>query len=406
MSKLLAFVMACVIIPFAAFLTLIPTPTESDCATSGSSAPGRAPPNATLFEAIKVNTPGDPRLMLTMLMGTHIESGWDNRAVGDGSFGPYQIQDPGVIHPNVTVAQAMNPAFSTNYMLPEYKQSMRKVGALLWNSDPVAAAENVIFGAERPAERYRVYRGLPTVQRAFNESVEVMKSMGISTDFKNTGLSLPDPVSPQTGASAAPGTAPDPCLSQVNGLVANGVKGKFTIAPDANAGGRQMKPELLQFVAEVAGIYGKQPFVLTTGTNHDYLTVNGTVSGHYNGNGADFGMILNKGTNDGPVGDRIATACLVAAGMPAAEAAQKALQGGLFDLQKNGLAIQCIWKTDEGGNHHHHVHIGVKKVSASLSALPASSPSRIGVRRYVLPAALHPSPSRITFGKQAFAAAA
>ena len=26
----------------------------------------------------------------------------------------------------------------------------------------------------------------------------------------------------------------------------------------------------------------------------------------------------------------------------------------------NGLRIQCIWKTDEGGNHHNHLHVGAR----------------------------------------------
>jgi hypothetical protein len=28
--------------------------------------------------------------------------------------------------------------------------------------------------------------------------------------------------------------------------------------------------------------------------------------------------------------------------------------------QHDGLRIQCIWKTDEGGDHHHHVHVGAR----------------------------------------------
>ena len=104
---------------------------------------------------------------------------------------------------------------------------------------------------------------------------------------------------------------------------------------------------------------------MTTGTNHNYYTVNGTVSDHASCQAADIGMAADGGTNDGPVGDQIMTACLVAAGAPPAQAAQAARRGGLFTLEHNGLRIQCIWKTDQGGNHHDHVHIGARPTTPS-----------------------------------------
>ena len=131
------------------------------------------------------------------------------------------------------------------------------------------------------------------------------------------------------------------------------------IAPGANLPDQPLAPETLAFVARVAGIYGK-PLVVTTGTNHDYYTVNHTVSDHASGHAADIGMAANAGTNDGPVGDQIMTACLIAAGTDPAQAARDADRGGLYTLEHDGLRIQCIWKTNQGGNHHNHVHIGAR----------------------------------------------
>lgn len=37
-----------------------------------------------------------------------------------------------------------------------------------------------------------------------------------------------------------------------------------------------------------------------------------------------------------------------------------ARRGGLYTLENDGLRIQCIWKTDAGGNHHNHVHAGAR----------------------------------------------
>jgi hypothetical protein len=138
-----------------------------------------------------------------------------------------------------------------------------------------------------------------------------------------------------------------------------GVVGAVQIAPGANLPGRPLTRETLAFVARVAGIHGA-PLIVTTGTNHDYYTVNGTVSDHASGHAADIGMAANAGTNDGPVGDQIMTACLVAAGTPPAQAEHAARRGGLYTLEHDGLRIQCIWKTDQGGNHHDHVHIGAR----------------------------------------------
>ena len=142
-------------------------------------------------------------------------------------------------------------------------------------------------------------------------------------------------------------------------LADTGVDGAVQIAPGANLPGQPLAPETLAFLARVAGIYGK-PLVVTTGTNHSYYTVNHTVSDHASGHAADIGMAANDGTNDGPVGDQIMTACLIAAGADPSQAALAARQGGLYTLEHDGLRIQCIWKTDQGGNHHNHVHIGAR----------------------------------------------
>ena len=136
-----------------------------------------------------------------------------------------------------------------------------------------------------------------------------------------------------------------------------GIDGAVQIAPGANLPGRPLAPETVAFVARVAGIYGK-PLVVTTGTNHSYYTVNHTVSDHASGHAADIGMVANHGSNDGPVGDQIMTACLIAAGTDPPLAVRAGRQGGLYTLDHDGLRIQCIWKTDQGGNHHNHVHIG------------------------------------------------
>jgi soluble lytic murein transglycosylase-like protein len=133
------------------------------------------------------------------------------------------------------------------------------------------------------------------------------------------------------------------------------------IAPGANLTGRPLALETLAFLARVAAIYG-QPLVVTTGTNHSRYTVDGRVSDHADGHAADLGMTANGGSDDSPVGDRIMAACLIAAGEPAETAIAGARRGGLYTLEHNRLHVQCIWKTDQGGNHHNHVHVSARAV--------------------------------------------
>ncbi len=143
------------------------------------------------------------------------------------------------------------------------------------------------------------------------------------------------------------------------GLTGSGVPGRSPSDRAPTGPGSGCSRSLSHYVATMAGLYGK-PIVISTGTNHSQYTVDGNVSDHWDGHGADLGMAANGGTDDGPVGDKLATACLILAGEPPVKAAADASAGGLFTLIHDGLRIQCIWKTDEGGNHHNHVHVGVR----------------------------------------------
>ena len=131
------------------------------------------------------------------------------------------------------------------------------------------------------------------------------------------------------------------------------------IAPGANLPDRPISKVTLDFVGRVSRRCHRT-IVVTTGTNHDKFTVNGNVSDHFSGHAVDIGMAANGGTDDGPVGDVIMAAALIEAGFTKADAKAKAAGGGLFNAQHEGMRIQCIWKTNVGGNHHNHVHVGVR----------------------------------------------
>jgi hypothetical protein len=161
-----------------------------------------------------------------------------------------------------------------------------------------------------------------------------------------------------TPANAANGfviSSSSGCSAQALPPLAQG-SGELRFAPGVDA---RITPLIRAIGERIAGIYGK-PLVVTSARRPGAITANGNVSDHASGNALDFGMAANGGTNDGPIGDRIAAAALMVAGWSDSRAAAWARGGGLVDVFVAGLRIQIIWKTDEGGDHHDHVHVGVR----------------------------------------------
>lgn len=135
--------------------------------------------------------------------------------------------------------------------------------------------------------------------------------------------------------------------------------GQVIIAPGANLPGQPVQAMTLKYIARMAASIGK-PITVTTGTNHSKMSASGKVSDHFTGHACDIGMFANGGTDDSPVGDRIMEAACLLAGDSKNGASAKAHGGGLFTFTHGNQRIQCIWKTNEGGNHHNHVHVGVR----------------------------------------------
>jgi hypothetical protein len=132
--------------------------------------------------------------------------------------------------------------------------------------------------------------------------------------------------------------------------------GAVEVAPGANRPGVPLQPGVLDYLGRMAG-FADHRIVVTTGSNHSKYTVDGNVSDHWSGNAADLGNAANGGV---PGNDRNFFACLVLGGVPEDRAARLVQSGGLITLYQQGVRIQCIWKTLEGGDHYTHVHVGVR----------------------------------------------
>src|SRR4051794_7524439 len=119
-------------------------------------------------------------------------------------------------------------------------------------------------------------------------------------------LTLPQIRQPTAGGGGGAGG--------VSGQIQAGRRGTVRVAASANRAGAGLSGELTHFVSLVSG-RARQPITITTGTNHNRLTVNGNVSDHWDGHAADIAVPV-----DSREGDHIASAALQAAGVSKARA--------------------------------------------------------------------------------------
>lgn len=145
----------------------------------------------------------------------------------------------------------------------------------------------------------------------------------------------------------------DKDISGLATTATNGPTGKVSVSGNANRPGVGLTDLEKKTLAGIAGLLPGGVKV-GTGTNHNRMTTSGNVSDHWEGNAADLSAT-------GAAGDKIATAALVYAGVSPNKARTMAKKGGLYNVVKNGVRYQIIWKTNIGGNHYDHVHVGVRK---------------------------------------------
>lgn len=126
--------------------------------------------------------------------------------------------------------------------------------------------------------------------------------------------------------------------------------GRLSISGSANRAGVNIDRGLLSWLGSWAGSVGG--LEIGTGTNHNQFVV-GThrESDHWTGHAVDIPA-------SGRRGDEIAMTALLQLGVPQAQAARFVQNGGIYNVTRGGHRYQVIWKTNEGGNHYNHVHIG------------------------------------------------
>jgi len=109
---------------------------------------------------------------------------------------------------------------------------------------------------------------------------------------------------------------------------------------------RTLNRKMKSFLDRAATFYDRT-IVVTTTTNHSYLTSSGNVSDHNGGGAADFGSAANwGGVLDSPQGTRLAVAAHRACGTGYAEAKKRANTPNFENWPCPEGKVQILWKVE------------------------------------------------------------
>lgn len=143
-----------------------------------------------------------------------------------------------------------------------------------------------------------------------------------------------------------------PTVGSTPGAQPNRRNGKVNIPDSALYQGHQLKDYTLDFLDRLSSRAGT--LNISSGTRAPGgLTTSGKVSDHGDGSAADIAA-------RGKRGDQIAEAAFLELGVDSKQAKQWAKAGGLYNINRDGKRYQIIWKTNQGGNHYDHVHVGIR----------------------------------------------
>jgi len=129
----------------------------------------------------------------------------------------------------------------------------------------------------------------------------------------------------------------------------------------------------------IAGAVGK-PINVISGARPGSTTTSGNTSDHSSGNALDIDAL---DATEGSVqsereGNKIAAAAARVSGLGTKTPEFKSFidNGGVYEgVSPSGYRVQILWKTDIGGNHHNHVHVGIRPEEG---AIPSGGSATVG----------------------------
>jgi hypothetical protein len=127
--------------------------------------------------------------------------------------------------------------------------------------------------------------------------------------------------------------------------------GQVSVSPrriPVGQGAAPIKPHVIAFVKQVAGVYGSSLTIWDNSTHNKYVsgTNNTVVSQHWSGDAADVPA-------SGAELTRLGQSALIAAGMSPAAASRET--GGAYNVG----GVNILFNTNIGGNHFDHLHVGL-----------------------------------------------
>lgn len=295
------------------------------------------------------------------------ESGAQRGRVGDAntSYGPWQFHRGGAlgshneawansypaalnrakefarlkVHGGVGAAAVQRPA-SPGLYAQGVDSLLSRARELLGRSAPVpaaaaparvkAAAAQPITDAPSAAGRMALLQGLLADAPA-NDLISLVQQAG--------GQGAPAPASPVVVSTPGPG-APK----------ANPITGKpMALTPGGGWGGSKALATDFARLGESLGLS------IASEKRDRKNTASGGISDHWVGSKNAYAYDMSNGSRPTPQMDAFAA-------QAAAQLGVKGWKGGVLNVTRGGYRYQLLYRTNVGGNHFNHVHVGVRKV--------------------------------------------
>lgn len=304
------------------------------------------------------------------------ESGWNPNARNpSGATGLMQIHLPS--HPSISEKQALNPRFAIDWGLRYLKANHKRFGSwklalAAYNAGP----GNVENGRWQSFPETRNY-----VKSVLGTAGTVPKASKLAAPSAAAALPVPFP-SPSVGA--APDFSQmalqnvtdigsgrfDPVASLTNltmGVAAQPppmpAQSPLAAAPEPlNFGGFAPKPSKdwggSRGVAQQLAQIGLGLGLTATSEKRDRRnTSSGNPSDHWTGSKDAYAFDLSNGSR--PTAEMDAAAKKIAARLGVKWDGKSPLE---IRKNVNGFRVQVLYRTNTGGNHHDHIHLGVRRI--------------------------------------------
>lgn len=314
---------------------------------------------------------GDPEAFVATAI---IESGINRGSVGDGghSFGIFQLNDRGRLASyGLTPEQGKDPDTNARVSADEFSkfagQGKRGVALALAAQRPSDPNYSSKFNAALPIARQLLKQygggGTPGADNPPPVSMQEASSGQLTPE----SLAILEQYLAQTEEAVLTGQDPGDPFGLIDQLT-------FVTPPPGTAGATGVEPGPAKEGFKAGGGYAGTEgaiksiagadtlpagFSITSAKRPRRNTKSGNVSDHYEGNKTAFAHDIGwNGSRPTAKSDALASRIVSALGGPA----NWGKSGGNFVTTISGIRFQVIYRSDVGGNHWDHIHVGARRL--------------------------------------------